>query len=96
MSHFTKWMFRSRDTGRVVVGQPANIQMKIFSAVTLVGTLLPRSRVRTTVASVAVLALAAWGVDELVRGVNPFRRILGALSLLALAGLSRRRPPLTR
>ena len=91
MSAFTTWMFRSRDTGRIVLGQSPNLAQKIFTSTTLVGVLLPHSRVRTSAGSVAVLSLAVWGVDELVRGVNPFRRILGAVSLLTLAYLAVRR-----
>jgi hypothetical protein len=32
----------------------------------------------------AVAALAWWGLDELLRGVNPFRRILGTAVLISL------------
>jgi hypothetical protein len=39
----------------------------------------------------AFAALGWWGLDELVRGVNPFRRILGAVALLIFY-LRRERP----
>jgi hypothetical protein len=34
---------------------------------------------------VAGVALAVWAVDEIVRGVNPWRRILGAAVLAVSA-----------
>ena len=36
---------------------------------------------RTLLDAVAAVALAAWAVDEIVRGVNPWRRFLGAAVL---------------
>jgi hypothetical protein len=32
----------------------------------------------TAVTAVGTVALVVWALDELVRGVNPFRRLLGA------------------
>ena len=87
------WMFRSRETGRITIGQSANLEQKIFSGATLVGVLLPRSKVRSGVGVVAVLALFVWAADEIARGVNPFRRILGAVALGGLVTLALRRSP---
>ena len=86
------WMFRSRKTGRITIGQTANLEQKIFSGATLVGVLLPASKLRTGVGVVAVLALVVWAIDEIARGVNPFRRILGGVTLGGLAWLAFRRP----
>jgi len=33
---------------------------------------------------VATVALAVWAADEVVRGVNPFRRVLGTAVLLGM------------
>lgn len=88
---FTNWMFRSRETGKITLGQPSNTTMKLLQRTTLVGVLLPKSRVRTGFSVVAVTTLAAWGADELLRGVNPFRRAQGALALVGIVYLARRR-----
>lgn len=86
------WMFRSRDTGRITLGQLPNLEQRIFSGATLVGVLLPKSKLRTGVGVVAVLALLVWATDEIARGVNPFRRIMGGVALGGLALLAIRRP----
>jgi hypothetical protein len=85
------WMFRNRETGKLTLGQPANIEGKIFASTAIVGTLLPPSKLRTGVGIVSVLALAVWGVDELARGVNPYRRISGGVALAGLVWLALRR-----
>ena len=85
------WMFRSRETGRITIGQRANLEQLIFSGATVVGVLLPQSKLRTGVGVVAVLALLVWGTDEIARGVNPFRRILGGVAMGGLAWLALRR-----
>jgi len=92
MSNFGDWMFRNRHTGRITIGQPANRSQKIFQRATVVGVLLPRSRARDVLGETAVVALAWWGVDELVRGVNPFRRLSGVAALAAITCLALRRP----
>ncbi len=46
----------------------------------------PSGAVGTVVDVVASVALIAWAVDELVRGVNPWRRILGG-GVLAAVGV---------
>ncbi len=94
MSSFVDWMFRSRETGRILIGQPANRPIKVFAATTVVGVLLPRSSARTGLAVVALSALTWWAGDEIVRGANPFRRLsgvvaIGAVALLTLRGMRR-------
>ncbi|HEY4267769.1 MAG TPA: hypothetical protein VGM94_06215 [Galbitalea sp.] len=86
---FADWMFRSRKTGKITIGRPANRSQKLFQASTVVGVLLPKqTQAREIAGEVAVLSLAWWAADELLRGVNPFRRISGAVTLVAIAGLT--------
>ena len=76
------WVFRDRETGRVVIAQLPNAPLAIFIVAALVRALLhPAGTVGTVVSVVASLALLWWSVDEIVRGVNPFRRFLGAAVL---------------
>jgi hypothetical protein len=83
------WMFRNRHTGRWTIAQFPNTQLSIF-LVTVVArwVVAPRGNVRTTFDAVAVAALTAWAVDEVWRGVNPWRRLLGVAGCgFAVAGV---------
>lgn len=77
------WWFRDR-RGRVVVAQPPNLTLWVWIGATAVRLLFdPSGTLGTTVRVVAVIALLAWALDEIVRGVNPWRRLLGALVFAA-------------
>ena len=50
----------------------------------------PAGRIDTALRVVATCSLIWWAVDEVLRGVNPWRRLLGSAVLAAqLAGLAR-------
>jgi hypothetical protein len=76
------WLFRNRRTGGVTVVQLPNASLGIFLAATAVRLLAsPHGGVRTAVDVAANVALLCWAGDELIRGVNPFRRMLGGVVL---------------
>lgn len=82
---FVEWMFRSRETGRIVVAQAPNaLLLAWLAAVVARWVLRPDGTWRSAVGLVATIALTAWSLDEILRGVNPWRRLLGTA---ALAGL---------
>jgi len=73
------WAFRSRETGRIAIVQWPNVTLIVFVvARALDGLLDPRTRWSTVLSGVGTVAIVWWSVDELVRGVNPWRRLLGA------------------
>jgi hypothetical protein len=77
------WLFRNRRTGAITVAQLPNLPLGVFIAAEIVERLAhSASRAATVLRVVAVVALLLWAADEIVRGVNPFRRILGAVVLL--------------
>jgi hypothetical protein len=79
------WLLRDRSTGQIVIVQPPNLPMRIHAASVVTRGLLPAgSDVRRAADVAAVLSLGWWAADELVRGVNPFRRIVGAATLVVL------------
>jgi hypothetical protein len=80
-----RWMFESRETGKIVVAQVPNLPLAIFLVATA-GRMLfhPRHAVGTAVSVVASVSLLYWSVMEIARGVNPFRRILGGLVLAGI------------
>jgi hypothetical protein len=71
------WWFRDRRTGRIVVGQFPNIPLWIFIATVGLRWIVTTGSARTVVDGIALVALAWWAIDEAVRGVNPWRRVLG-------------------
>ena len=81
------WVFRDRRTGRIVVAQWPNIALGVWLVASAVGAVLdPGGGWGSALRWVARLALGWWAVDEVVRGVNPWRRVLGAVVLGGLVG----------
>lgn len=80
------WWFRDRRTGHIVIAQFPNVALGIF-VVTVVARwfLTERTTAFTVAAWIGAGALAWWAVDEVIRGVNPWRRALGAGGLVATA-----------
>jgi hypothetical protein len=77
-----EWLFRDRTTGRVTIAQFPNAALGLFLIASLVRWFLgPDGRPGTALDMLATGALIWWAVDELVRGVNPWRRLLGAAVL---------------
>jgi Na+/citrate or Na+/malate symporter len=72
------WLFRNRQTGEITIAQAPNIPLIVFMvAVTVRWVLHPHGTAGTIVSVVATVALLGWAVDEIIRGVNPWRRFLG-------------------
>ena len=75
-------MFKSRTTGRITIAQFPNLALGLFLVATIVRIVLKPSGTTGTVLSVVGTgALLLWALDEVVRGVNPWRRLLGGGTL---------------
>ena len=73
-----RWCFEDRATGRIVVGQMPNLPLWIFAAAWTTSKLVhPAGLAGKASPWVASASLAVWSLDEIVRGVNPWRRSLG-------------------
>jgi hypothetical protein len=84
------WLFRNRETGQITIVQFPNVALWIFIVTVILRRVLADSAARTAIDAIGVAALAWWALDELVRGVNPWRRLLGvAGGIAACAGLVR-------
>jgi hypothetical protein len=80
------WLVRDRVTGRYVVGQWPNVPLVVFLVARGLEWWLDAAGTATSVLHwVGTVAIVWWAGDELVRGVNPFRRLLGAGALVAVA-----------
>lgn len=75
------WFFRNRHTGRITIAQFPNPPLWIFMGAWAVQQLADDSGVATVADYVATAALGWWAVDEIARGVNPWRRTLGCLGI---------------
>lgn len=85
------WWFRDRRSGQIVVAHVPNLPIMLWFA-----TVGARWLVASDTSTSAVLEWAGsltlgwWAIDELVRGVNPWRRVLGlvgcAVVITGIAG----------
>jgi hypothetical protein len=82
------WLFRNRRTGGLTVAQWPNLPLWLFGGLSLGAWAAQTNQPLARWLSVgADLALAWWALDELLRGVNPWRRFLGAGTLIGLIAL---------
>lgn len=81
-ARFGDWFFRSRETGKITLAQFPNPPAWIFLGASVVQRVADlRGAPRGVLRAIAVAAAVWWAGDELIRGVNPFRRLLGATVL---------------
>jgi hypothetical protein len=79
------WLFRNRKTGKFTLAQMPNGPLALFVGFRIAQALVsPPGTAHDVLRWLAIAALAWWGLDELLRGVNPFRRILGVAALTSL------------
>lgn len=80
------WWFRNRRTGEITIAQAPNLPLGIFLVAFVVRwALSPNGWPLQVLDVVAGGAIVWWAVDEVLRGVNPWRRALG-LGTLAVVG----------
>jgi hypothetical protein len=75
------WWFRSSD-GRLTLWQPPNPALCVWLATVVLGMVDLSDAHTTAVDGVRHGALLVWSLDELLRGVSPFRRVLGGVILV--------------
>jgi hypothetical protein len=79
------WLLRDRRTGGWTLFQVPNLPLVVWMLATAARWLFdPRGDARTALDVVGTTALVFWAADELLRGVNPARRILGGLVLVVV------------
>ena len=75
-----RWWFENRETGRITVAQFPNWPLFAIAFGWVVLFFADDGSLVHDAVRVAVTGLwLFWGADEVIRGVNPFRRVLGAL-----------------
>jgi len=81
------WWFRNRTTGQITIAQFPNVALGVFLGAVVVRWFVPHGWLHAALGVVSLVALAWWAVDEVARGVNPWRRLLGGFGcLFAVSG----------
>jgi hypothetical protein len=82
-----------RRTGRIVIVRLPNMPLLVWFGMSVVRWLLnPPGRWGTVLEVTATAALVVWAGDEIVRGANPSRRILGSTDSASWLSRGRWRP----
>lgn len=92
LRHAVDWTFRNRITGAITIGQWPNLPLWLFLATSAARWILgPAGLTDTALRIASGVALGWWALDEILRGVNPWRRLLGGVVLagLAMTGVGR-------
>ena len=79
-----RWAFRNRRTGHFTVVQWPNTSLVVYAVLLVLQHVFrPTGGIETLTRVLADVALFVWAIDELLRGVNPFRRALGPAVIIA-------------
>ena len=82
MRRFLHWFFRNRETGAITIAQAPNLVLWIVIAGSvLIWAWHPAGYLGVALEIVVKAAIFVWAIDEVWRGVNPWRRCLGAAVL---------------
>ena len=89
LRRFLQWFFRNRQTGAITVAQAPNLVLWIVITAAALRWIRPKADTFGLVLTVVVTAgLLLWAADEIIRGVNPWRRCLGtAVAVYELAAI---------
>lgn len=84
-NRWVRWMFEDRTSGQLVIAQFPNAPLWVFLASAAARVILqPTGIAASALEIVGSVALFVWAVMEIVQGVNPARRLLGAVVLIAV------------
>ena len=76
---FVDWFFRSRETGAITIAQWPNLLLWIVIVAGVLLWIWPSAGKASAGLTIVMKGgLVIWGADEIFRGVNPWRRCLGA------------------
>jgi hypothetical protein len=83
MRRFLRWFFRNRETGAITIAQAPNFALWIVIVGSALIWVWPPPDGLGVAFEIAVKgSLLVWTIDELLRGINPWRRCLGGIVLV--------------
>jgi hypothetical protein len=78
-----RWFFRNRETGAITIAQAPNLVLWIVIVAGALRWFWPSSgNIGLALTFVVKGGLLVWAVDEIFRGVNPWRQCLGTAVLI--------------
>lgn len=72
------------EQGEIVIAQPPNLSLSIWIGASLLELAVSEGPIHETLEIVALAAIIVWSLQELLDGVNYFRRGLGLLVLVSV------------
>lgn len=79
------WFFRDRRTGKILIVHVPNLAIVLWMATVLARQLtIQGTTAHALLEWAGTLTLGWWAIDEVVRGVNPWRRVLGLAGCLVV------------
>ena len=89
MRRVLRWFFSNRETGAITIAQAPNLVLWIVIVASGLRWLWPSAGASNAALTVAITGgLLIWAADEIVRGVNPWRRCIGtAVAAYVLASI---------
>jgi hypothetical protein len=85
LREFIDWYFTDRRTGRILVAHIPNVPILLWMGTVLARQLVESgSELHVLLEWAGSITLGWWAVDELIRGVNPWRRTLGIGGCIAV------------
>jgi hypothetical protein len=78
--------FFQDDKGNVVIIQPPNIPITVWTIATILKLVVNNGSLYATLDALSYGSIFVWSLMELFQGVNTFRRTLGLVVLVATIG----------
>ncbi|QIP05627.1 hypothetical protein [Bradyrhizobium symbiodeficiens] len=83
MSPILQWFFRNRKTGEITIAQAPNLVLWVVIVAGVLHWIWPWPGTSAMVLDIIFRGgLVVWALDEIFRGVNPWRRCLGGVVLI--------------
>jgi len=86
--HYLDWWFKDLTVrkGGYVIGEPFNPPLIIFTISIILAVIVWPGFWQFTFSLIAYIALTWWGILEVWQGRSRFRKLLGIMALVAVAG----------
>jgi hypothetical protein len=83
MKTYLRWFFEDQNTGKIVIAQFPNVWLVAFLLAWAVEAVThPNGTIGFVIIIAKAASLTIWAIDEILRGVNPWRRCLGTAAVL--------------